>query len=351
MIIFLYGHDDFRSQQKLKEIKTKFIKEVDNSANSLTTIDGQVSDIKKISDILSARSLLANKRMIIIENIFLNKGKTIFVEILDYLKKIKADKEKDIIIVIRETSIKTGKTGKQAVTVDSIGKEKSLLVKPQALFSYLVKQKFSQEFKLLTNPELINWIKKQVASQGGNIVNQVAQTLISLIGNDLWQVNNEINKLINYKMGLEPSMIPGNAPINKNIEVADIEKLTKGKFDENIFALTDAISNKNKALAVKLLNEQYAAGLTDNYLLSMFIRQFKILLQIRQALDSGLTSRKITSELKLHPFVIQKGISQVRNFNLPRLKQILAKLLSIDFDMKTGRASSQTMLSLLIAKV
>jgi len=351
MIIFLYGQDDFRSQQKLKEIKAKFIKEIDSSANSLTTLDGQISDIKKISDTLSARSLLASRRMIIIENIFLNKGKTIFVEALDYLKKIKADIEKDIIIVIREMSIKTGKTGKQAVTVDSIGKEKPLLVKPQALFSYLVKQKFSQEFKLFTNTELINWIKKQVTGQGGNITNQAAQTLISLIGNDLWQINNEINKLINYKIGLEPSIIPGNNSANKSIEVVDIEKLTKGKFDENIFALTDAISNKNKALATKLLNEQYAAGLTDNYLLSMFTRQFKILLQIRQALDSGLTSRKITSELRLHPFIIQKGISQVRNFNLFRLKQILDKLLSIDFDMKNGRIDGQTMLNLLIAKI
>ena len=351
MIIFLYGQDDFRSQQKLKEIKAKFIKEVDASANSLTTLDGQISDIKKISDTLSARSLLTSRRMIIIENIFLNKGKTIFVEILDYLKKIKADDEKDIIIVMRETSIKIGKTGKQAVTVDSIGKEKPLLIKPQALFSYLVKQKFSQEFKLLTNVELINWIKKRVTSQGGNIANQAVQTLISLIGNNLWQINNEINKLINYKIGLEPSIIPGGNLVNKNIEVADIEKLTKGKFDENIFALTDAISNKNKALATKLLNEQYAAGLTDSYLLSMFIRQFKILLQIRQALDSGLTSRKITSELRLHPFVIQKGISQVRNFNLPNLKQILAKLLSIDFDLKNGRIDGQTMLNLLIAKI
>ncbi len=351
MIIFLYGQDDFRSQQKLKEIETKFIKEVDNSANSLTKIDGQVSDIKKISDTLSARSLLTNRRMIIIENIFLNKGKTIFTEILDYLKKIKADSEKDIIIVIRETSIKTGKTGKQAVTVNSIGKEKPLLKKPQSLFAYLNKQKFSQEFKTLANTELINWIKKQVASQGANISNQTAQTLISLIGNNLWQINNELNKLVNYKIGLEPSMIPGGNSINKNIEVADIEKLTKGKFDENIFALTDAISNKNKTLAIKLLDEQYAAGLTDSYLLSMFIRQFKILLQIRQALDSGLTSRKITSELKLHPFVIQKGISQVRNFNLLRLKNILTKLVTIDSNIKNGRSNGKTMLNLLIAKI
>jgi len=40
-----------------------------------------------------------------------------------------------------------------------------------------------------------------------------------------------------------------------DIDVSDVEELVKGKFDEDIFALTDAISARNKALAIKLLEE------------------------------------------------------------------------------------------------
>jgi len=127
--------------------------------------------------------------------------------------------------------------------------------------------------------------------------------------------------------------------------------LVRGNFDENIFALTDAISNKNNSLAAKLLEEQIEAGLADAYLINMIIRQFRILLQIRQALDSGQSSRQMISALRLHPFIVQKGINQVRRFDLDSLKNILSKLVEIDFKMKTGQADARTMLNLLIARI
>ncbi len=83
----------------------------------------------------------------------------------------------------------------------------------------------------------------------------------------------------------------------------------------------------------------------------MIIRQFKILLQIRQSLDSGLTTRKIMSTLKLHPFIIQKGINQVRNFSLINLKNTLNKLIEIDYLMKTGQAEAKIMLNLFAFKI
>ena len=169
--------------------------------------------------------------------------------------------------------------------------------------------------------------------------------IVSLLGSDLWQIDNEVDKLVNYKLGLEPKMIKGGKPAE--IEAQDVEKLVRGQLDENIFALTDAISNKNKGLALKLLEEQYGAGLADTYLMTMIIRQFRILLQTRQALDSGLTSRQIISNLRLHPFVVQKSINQVRNFNLQTLKDILNKLTQIDYRVKTGQADVRTMLDLL----
>ena len=82
--------------------------------------------------------------------------------------------------------------------------------------------------------------------------------------------------------------------------------MVRGQFDENIFALTDAVGSRNKAMAMKLLEEQLAADVSDIYLLSMIIRQFKILIQIGQAMDSGMDSRSIAGALKMHSFVAQR---------------------------------------------
>ncbi|MFA4941701.1 MAG: DNA polymerase III subunit delta [Patescibacteria group bacterium] len=338
MIIFIYGEDTFRSRQKLKELKNKFTKELDPGENNLTILDGKNITIKEIGDGFGARSLLSKKRMVIIENIFSTKNKKIFEEINDYLKKIKIG-ESDNIIIFWEDGIKTKSAGskKIALSIDSSGKETPLPKNKQLLFNFLIKQPYTQEFKTLSSAEASAWIKKKFDKYGVTINNQAIQTLISLIGSDLWKIDNEIAKLANYK--------------TDKIEIEDIEKFVKGSVDENIFALTDAISSRNKKLASKLLKEQYEAGLTDSHLISMIIRQFKILLQIRQALDSRFTSQKIINSLKLHPFVAQKGINQVRNFNSASLKNIFNQLVEIDYLTKTGKGEAKILLNLFIQKI
>jgi len=331
MIIFLYGPYTFRSRQKLNDIKKFFLIKVDPTGNSLTNVDGAKATMENISEAVGPASLLSRRRMIIVENLFLNKNQLIYDQFYKYLKK--RPDNNDNIIVIWE-SIESG--------------EKLIKVKSN-LFKYLKQQKFAEEFKLLSNSQATAWAKKEIVRRGGQITYQAAMALTSLLGSDLWQISNEIDKLINYKLGQKLNL-SDNAPI-ASIEIKDVNQLVKGQFDENIFVLTDAIINKNKLLAVRLFTEQIETGLADGYLLTMIIRQFRILLQVRQALDSGLTSRKIINLLKLHPFVLQKSIAQVRNFSLSFLKDMLSRLAVIDFKIKTGQADAKTLLTLLIINI
>jgi len=350
MIIFLYGEDAFRARRKLNELKDKFLREVDLSGNSLVVLDGEKATMEKINELISASSLLTKKRMVVIENLLLNKSQAIFNQVNDYFKNKKS--EDNIIIFLDSVSGK-----------DKLPKHKS------ELFKFLSKQKYAQEFKILSNTEAVNWAKKEVEARGGSISHQAAMELTSLLGSDLWRINGEINKLINFKAGQKlrlplcqsfsgiqtrQSSLAGShagAEAVTVIELEDVKNLVRGQFDENIFALTDAISARNKALTVKLFEEQIEAGLTEGYLLNMIIRQFRILMQIRQALDSGFTARKIIAFLKLHPFVAQKGTSQARNFRLASLKSVFSNLVEVDYLMKSGKAEVKPALSLLIARI
>jgi len=107
MIIFLYGQDTFRSRQKLKELKNKFIKEFDVNQHSLTALDGKTVSLTKINEKISS-SLFAKKRMVVIEDIFLNKDKTILENIYNYFNKKQTP---DTIIIFWDSSIKTKKNG------------------------------------------------------------------------------------------------------------------------------------------------------------------------------------------------------------------------------------------------
>lgn len=336
MIIFIYGEDTFQSRRKLKELKNRFTAKFDRAGAGLAVINGEVATLEKINEAAGPISLFSDRRLVVIENIFSNKKEAIFKELAAYLKEKKLDK------------ISENDSGNIIVFWDKLETQEKLPKVKDDLFKFLSKQKFCYAFKPLSNAETAAWIKKEVVARGGKISQPAAAALAALLSNDPWQINNEVDKLVNYKLAQELKLAGGQSMV---IEEEDIKNMVRGQFDENIFALTDAIGGKNKNLAARLLEEQMEAGLTEDYLLNMIIRQFRIIIQIKQALDNGLLPRQIAAALKLHPFVAQKGIAQARNFTMPVLKNILNKLVEIDYLMKTGRADAKVALGLLIAKL
>lgn len=346
MIIFFYGENDYKIRRKTKELKDKFIKEVDPSAYNIFVLDGKNTNLAEINEKISPQSLLSSKRMIIIEDLFLNKNKDLLDEAYSFFTKKENIKEGNIII-FNEKFVKTKKIGQKTIAqiIDSSGKEKNLLKKEAKLFKYLSEQKFQQEFKNFSNTEATAWIKSEAERSGALISNKAAQALVGLAGNDLWRLDNELKKLIGYKLNKND--------LKEKIEISenDIAEMVKGGFDENIFLLTDAIGANNKGLAMSLVEDQIKAGLGETYLMSMIVRQFRIILQVKQGLESGSSPRKINSDLGLHSFIVQKGISQAKNFTLEKIKKIINRLAEIDYLMKTGQADMKVMIDLLILKI
>jgi DNA polymerase III subunit delta len=327
MIIFLYGEDTFRSRQKLKELKDKFIKEVDPSGSNIFVLAGEKATINDVNEAVRAQSLFSRKRLVVIENIFANKGEKTVEKIYEFFKKEFGKKEKadDNIVVFWDET-----TGEKVTN---------------KLFKYLSEQKFAQNFKKLSNTETANWLKKEIAARGAKARPAAVVLLASMFSGDLWQLNQEIDKIINYK---KSQLLTESEAI---ISEEDVALLCHGNVDENIFALTDAIGAKKKALAISLLEKEMEAGVAETYLLTMVIRQFRILLQVKDADTNGMSPRKMASQLKLHPFVVQKCLAQINSFTLPQLKNIFSGLVEIDKKIKTGQADFKTALSLLLVKI
>lgn len=318
MIFFLYGPDTFRSREKLKELKKKFLFEVDESSLNLTILDGSSLDIEEFNKAVATPPFLARRRMVIVENLISSySDQDLIKQVLEILNK--KDLIRDILLIFIET--------------DNFKKD-------NLLFKRLVKEKYAQEFDLLRDNELKNWLRAEVKKRGGKISAEAIEKLISLIGNDLWQMDSEVDKLIAY-VDL------------KAIEEKDVEELVKGKFDDNIFHFIDALATKNTQLAHQLLADQFNSGANELYILTMLIRQFRILLQVKEMAGEKryLAKNEVATELEIHPFVAQKAISQTRNFSLEKLKSIYGQLLDTDVKIKTNYASLPVLFDLLLSKI
>jgi DNA polymerase III subunit delta len=323
MIIFLYGEDTYRSSQKLNQIKDKFIKEVDSSGMNLTTLDGVKLKFEEFNQQVKASPFLARKRLVIIKNLISdNKSKEIQKEIVELLNTEWKNPQEDNILIFWESA------------------DHSKTKTKNALWDRLIKEKLAEEFTPLKPVQLNAWLEKEISRRGSQIDKASIPLLAALVGNNLWQMSSEIDKLINY-CG------------SRAITGADIELLVKAKFDDNIFNLVDALGNNNKKLALKLMSDQFNLESDEMYLLSMLIRQFRILLLTKDLAEknSRIGKEKIAQELQIHPFVAQKALWQINNFTLDKLKNIYQMLLDIDFKIKTSSLKPRVLFDLLIAQI
>ena len=303
MIIFLYGQDTYQLNLKLKAVIENYRK-IHPKGLNLRYLDFKKDNYNNLYDEIQSISMFAKKKLLVLKNTFLNE---------DFKANFLRDSQKfldskEIILFYEENKIQE--------------KDK--------LFQFLRKYGEYQEIQPLEGEKLKGWAKKEFEKHETEIESPALERLINFAGNDLWRLSKEIEKLITYKK-------------KEIIRIKDIELLVKPKIETAIFETIDAIAARDKKRALNLIHQHLEKGDSPAYLLSMINFQFRNLLMIK--------SNKSGERLGMHPFVVQKTLSQAKRFSLEELKKIYQKIFQADLNIKTGKIEAETALDLLITEI
>ena len=117
--------------------------------------------------------------------------------------------------------------------------------------------------------------------------------------------------------------------------------------------MVDAIVAGNRKLAFRLIEDQRQLGQDDGYLFSMIVRQFRILISMRDVFnrEENISSDSMAKALELHPFVVKKSLPLIKRYSLDRLKDLYQQLLSIDIKTKTGLADQSWLIDLFVGNL
>lgn len=322
MILFLYGSDSFRSRQQMNKMIAKFQTDRDPSRLNVVIPDLKKDGAEKILEELHVSPFLAEKRMVVLRGVLASKEKKL-QEML--LEKIKSGTLPDFtILLIYEEVAEFGKT-------TNVVKE---------LFALLQKEKYAQQFDILTGARLVQFIEEQVQEKQGSIDKRAVHYLCQNSKDDIWLIETTIDQLVAYADG-------------RGITLEDVKKFIPERFDDNIFNLVDAIVAGQGEKVFQQLQEQYKKGEDAMFVFSMLIRQFRILLLIRDIFDrnGGMVSDGMAKELGLHPFVLKKSLPSAKKFSFAELKEIYSSLLELDRKMKSGGGEAEVLLDMFIAKL
>ena len=175
---------------------------------------------------------------------------------------------------------------------------------------------------------LARYIKDLAQDKGCGISPAAIRTLTDLVGNDLWALDRELEKLSLYASG-------------RNIEEGDIRELVAQVREASIFNAVDAMIEGRPEVALRLLQQLRQDGAALPYIISMVERQLRLVSLARYWSEQRVSPQELPGKLGVPPFVARKTAEQARRNSWPDLDRRYQRLLEADLAFKTGRVDSE----------
>lgn len=311
MIIFIFGSDDYRILEKLKEIVEKY-KKHSKDVVSFKFFDCENDDFQAFREAFFSAGMFKEKKVLILKNLFSNKN---FKEKF-YLEKEKFVNSSNVLLII----------------------EKKENNEKDQLFKFLLSTSKWYKIEPPEGEALTTWAKKEFLKFGTKIEQKALEELITFTGNDLWRLNNEIKKLVAFKKG-------------KKILFQDVNLLVCRATETQVFRTIENLANGKKEITFKFLQQHLVGGESPLYLLAMITFQFRILLQIKDLIEKKFSYYSILKKTNLSPLIFKKNYYLSQKFTLDKLKRIYENIFKFEMAAKTGKVDPETALSLLVCEV
>ena len=176
---------------------------------------------------------------------------------------------------------------------------------------------------------LQRWVGEQFQVHGAKIEPEAARALVELVGDDLYELATEIDKLATW------------AGPGERLGIDEVERLVAARGEATSFALTDAWGARDVA-GVLRASESMLERSGDPYSRTI-PRLLGILgshvsrIQECQALEAdGVSAKDAAARMKRSPYYIGKLYAQARNFSPEELRDVTVRLADLDHALKGG---------------
>jgi DNA polymerase III subunit delta len=299
-IYLLYGDEAFLIEEELLRIKGS-----SGQVIAMQRYRDKSLDISELLNELQAVSLFAEQKLLVIE----------LSLILKYFSEGN-DLEKTFFRVLENCP--------EIISVVFVGTDK--VDKRKKLFKWLQKNgtvKSFSAFKPWEKDLLRGWLKKRSAFYKKKIEIPAVNILIELAGSSLAILDQELKKIAIYK-GQETE-----------ITSADIKALaSQGKLRS--FELIDHLKRRDVKGALILLE----ALKRDNDplpIMGLIISQFRLFLQIKAGVATGMSFQDLSSVAGKKPFYLQNLAKELGGFSGLEMKKLYYRLQESDLAIKQGK--------------
>jgi DNA polymerase-3 subunit delta len=180
------------------------------------------------------------------------------------------------------------------------------------------------------------WLVDRAKKLGKQLSPQAALLLLERVGLDLLILERELEKLCLY------------TGERRKIEPDDVAQVSSAQRTFTVFELLRYVGQKQSGKALASLKSLLLAGESPLGVLALLARQIRMVWQVKDGLEQGVSLEALTRTLHLPGFVLRDYARQAAVFSEPRLARIHQIIRETDSALKGSGAPPERLMELLI---
>ena len=318
-VYFLFGREHYLIQTYLEKLIKAALGSEGNEFN-LTRLDGGTATMQMISDAIEALPMLSPKKVVVVEDLDLNK-----------ISAGESAKLKELLSDLPQTAVLIFVT--RALEVTSKGKDK---------FSSFIKQidKVGAvcEFERWDKSALVRYLRDRLSRHGVPIKPEVAGYLVDRVSPELSVIRAESDKLIH--LGREATR-------------QDVDLLCPAGLEVSVFDLGKMMIKRDCKGALHKLSDLFDAREEPVMVVTILAGTFVDLYRAKVATIAKHPAEEVIADFgyKATAFRVRNAMRDAGRFTLPQLRAILDVLAACDGALKSSRADSRVVVEEAIVKI
>ncbi len=311
-VLLFEGEEEHLKQEALAELRHAVLPEGMETLNETILEDPSVDQL--IADV-ETQPFMADKRLIIVRDFPALMGRSEADEkLISYLPSVP------------ETSFLlfycTGKPDGRKKLYNAVKKLSGIVT-----------------FSPLRGTELTRFVVSSFQEAGKECDDRTAEYLIFTVGSDAGLLRNEIQKLASCSTE------------RSRVLAEDISALATPSTECTVFQMIDAVVTGQKSRAFTLLRNQLLSGTDRMAILSMLLRQYRLLQHIKIMQYEKRGSDFIRSALGVPPFAVDQYIRQASGYTGGQIKSAVRICFDTEYALKSGRMSQDGAVETVVLKL
>ncbi|MBQ5950840.1 MAG: DNA polymerase III subunit delta [Lachnospiraceae bacterium] len=307
-VYLLFGDEPFLIRSFKWQLKAAAVGE---DTMNLQVFSGKKIDPQDVIAAADTMPMFADRRFVLVENSgwFKKEGKAV----ADYLPEM----PETTMLVFAETDVD----------------------KRSALYKQVANLGYAAELRKQTPATLETWAAGILAKSGKKITREAASDFVDRVGDDMFRLRNELDKLISYL---------GDREV---VTREDLDAVCVPQVTGRVFDMVGAISRRDRRMAMELYAELLSLREPPMRIISLIGRQYQQLLICMDEAGRTADPNQIAKVLGVKPFVVQKLRQVGRGYSRADLENALDACVRAETSIKNGNMRDRTAAELLILEL